>query len=386
MATLLKWSDFLTSVGPFLGKDKPLDSLKLAGFTLSGEVAKGFDQPPPRPAFGPNALAVLESAYGTAPPITLNVGRSPIAPPPPPPPPQPSGFRAALSGKLSILNDVLAEMWRVRTIPRELTADQTGHLVTVSVLDEACTGVPPDSTLGNLAITTPPVAFRSNTTKRNVRVDVPFSLPLQPSGVSLRGILHVEVLLKFEQKFDPPAGPRVHLSRESIDGLTVSLELSPSSDLQLRSEDKRGPLEGRIQRALVFAATDLFFNRDTLSFPGSVVVSNSFPNSRVEITQMAGVTVRAAGAEFVVVGVNVTDEQPNTNAANLDTEQLPQGASNLHARIDQALATDALQAIVRSGDLARFINRAVQRHIPGPNIVGRRRRHHVRGWLPAAGG
>src|SRR5262249_14792057 len=54
----------------------------------------------------------------------------------------------------------------------------------------------------------------------------------------------------------------------------------------------------------------------------------------------------------------------------LRTGELPTGiTNNIHAIVDQEFATDALSAIITSGDLADFINRAIARHVPVVDIV-----------------
>jgi hypothetical protein len=365
MAAVSTWSDFLASVRPFLNHASPLESLKQGGFVLGGPVANAFEQPAQHPAFGPDALAVLSAAYGPPPPIDLHLVSQPVEPP------QKAraagGFRAVASADLAVLNEVFAEMWSVRTIPNELTAEDTGKVLTVADLQDACTGVPPNAVLGNLAITSPPVAFPSTITPLNLRLDVPFNLPVD-AFASLRGVAHVEQPLEFENRFPKDATrPRIGLSLVAIERLDVNLEISASSALQLRSEEKRRPLELKIASVLRVVALELLVPGGTLSAPGDVSISNSFPNSRVDVSQIGMVSVNSGSKNFVIAGINVVDQQP-IDPSKLMSEQLPTGANNLHAVIDQSFASDALLAVVRSGDLARFINRAVRRHVSASEI------------------
>jgi hypothetical protein len=271
-----------------------------------------------------------------------------------------------VSADLAVLNEVLAELWRVRTIPNELDAEKTGQVLTLADLQDACTGVPPNAVLGNLSITSPPVAFPSTITPLNLRLDLPFNLPVD-TFPSLRGVAHVEQPLGFVNTFVAPGRPRIGLTLEAIGGLDVHLEISGFSALQLRSEAKRRPLELKVAQVLRLVAQDLLVPGATLSAPGSVSISNSFPNSRVDVSQIGMVSVKSGSKDFVIAGINVVVPQP-VDPSQLTPEQLPNGANNIHGVIDQSFASDALQAAVRSGDLARFINRVVQRHVSASEI------------------
>jgi hypothetical protein len=367
MAAVSTWSDFLTSIRPFLNHANPLESLKQGGFVLGGPVAKAFNQPAVPPAFGPNGLAVLSAAYGPPPPINLHLGRK--KPEPKTKVQAAGGFRAVASADLAMLNEVLSELWRVNTIPDQLTAEQTGKVLTLADLEDACTGVPPNAGLGNLVITGPPVAFPSSVTPLNLRLDLPFNLPVDALFSSLRGIAHVEVPLGLENRFPKDATrPRIGLSLAAIAQIDVHLEVSPFSALQLRSEAKRRPLEQKLALTMQRVALALLVPGGTLSAPGDVSISNSFPNSRVDASQVGMVSIHAGSKDVVIAGINVIDPQP-IDASQLTSVPLPSGTNNLHAVIDQSFASDALQAIVRSGDLERFINRVVQRHVSASHIV-----------------
>ena len=339
--------------------------MKQAGFGFGGEVAKAFTQPIPRPAFGPNALSLLQATYGPPPPITLRVVRRPVvrAQPALPLKLSSSGFRAVASGDLAVLNEVLTELWHVRTIPNQLTPGQTAKVITLADLQDACTGVPPNPVLGSLAITAPPVASPSTVTPLSLHVAVPFNLPVEAGAASLRGVAHLEQPLGFENKRkfagDPP---RIGLTLDAVNTLSVRLEISGFSLLQPRSEDKRRLLEQKVAKALRAVWLSSFVPNGTLSIPGDVSISNSYPNSKVEVSQIGVACIRAGSKDFVIAGINVEDNQP-TDPSKLVTESLPDGKHNLHAVVDQKFATDTLSSIIRSGDLAAFINRIVERHV-----------------------
>lgn len=361
MSTINTWNDFVSSVGPFIPNPRPLDALKQAGFTLGGEVAKAFaQQPPPVHSFGPGAFQALEAVVGQAPKISLHVGRSLDVQPK-----SLGGFRAVGSADMTILNDVLAELWRVRTIPQQLTDEQTGQVLTLADLKDACTGVPSDAVLGQLGITAPPVASASTVTPLNLHLTAPFNLPVQAaSPASLRGVVHVELPLGFENKAQLNETERhVRLTLDAIGALKAQLEVSSASVLQFRSDAKRKALEQKLEPVLRKVLTFLYYEKSALAFPGDVTVSSSFPNSKVDITDIGAVSIRKANKDFLVVGINIVSSQ-GTQPAALVPAELPTAANNLHAVADESFASDALSAIIKSGDLAAFINRVVARHIP----------------------
>src|SRR5207249_838326 len=88
---------------------------------------------------------------------------------------------------------------------------------------------------------------------------------------------------------------------------------------------------------------------------------SKFPNSILKVVQVGAVTVRQGGRDFAIVGLNVKHAHPVDPAA-LATEALPGSLLNLHTVIDQQFASDALAAVISSGDLAAFINRVLERH------------------------
>jgi hypothetical protein len=362
---LSTFDDFLGSVGPFLTVRNPLEALKQAGFVLGGDLARAFDRSAPPPFFGPDALARLQAVFGPPPPISLHVGRQPILPPSPP---NPGGFRAVVSARLEVLNSVLAELWRVGTIPQEFTADQTAEVVTIEDLRDACTGVPDPAELGHLALTQPPVASPGRLTPLDMHFAIPFNLPVDAGFTSLRGTVQLEQPLGFEIAF-PDGRSRIRLTGDAIDNLKVQLEISPLSALQLRSEEKRAALERKIVAAMGAVWRSLFLQHLTLAFPAGIEISNSFPNSRVDISQLGVATLHAGGGDFVIAGINVESNPTTDDPTVLVNAPLPHGASNLHAVILQSFATDALSAAITSGDMEAFINRVVQRHVDASHIA-----------------
>ena len=72
-------------------------------------------------------------------------------------------------------------------------------------------------------------------------------------------------------------------------------------------------------------------------------------------------SIRKANKDFLVVGINIVSSQ-GTQPAALVPAELPTAANNLHAVADEELRGDALSAIIKSGDLAAFINRVVAAH------------------------
>jgi len=340
---------------------RPLDALKQAGFTLTGEVATSFaHQPPPAHSFGPGAFQTLAAVVGQVPHISLHIGHRPEI--------QArslGGFGAVCSADLTVLNDVLAELWRVRTIPQQLTDEQTTQVLTLSDLTAACTGVPDDAVLGHLAITSPPVAAASSVTPLNLHLAVPFNFPVQAAGpASLRGVVHVEQPLGFvNQAGLNDTELRVRLSLDAINTLTARLEIGSGSVLQFRSDATRKAIEQKLEPVLRRVLTFLFYDRSLLAFPGAIAVSSTFPNSKVDITDIGAVSIRKADKDFVAVGINVVTSQPHHQAA-LTSAELPVAPNNVHAVADERFATNALSAIIKSGDLAAFINRAIGRHTP----------------------
>ena len=91
--------------------------------------------------------------------------------------------------------------------------------------------------------------------------------------------------------------------------------------------------------------TFLYYEKSALAFPGNITVSSSFPNSKVDITDIGAVSIRKANKDFLVVGINIVSSQ-GTQPAALVPAELPTAANNLHAVADESFASDALSAII----------------------------------------
>lgn len=356
------WPDFLGSVGPYLTANDPLAAMKQAGIQLGGEVAQAFGNGVVRPVFGAGTLAALTAAYGPPPVVNLHVGRT--KPAAARPADILGGFSAVAAADLAILNQVMAELWLVKTIPQEFSQSLTSAVLTLADLKAACTGVPADAVLGNLQLTAPPAASSSIVTPLNLHFEISFNLPVESTGAaSLFGVVHVELPLQFKSD-TVTLQPAV----DGIQALTAKLDISPGSVLQLQSEATRALLESKFTAALQIVLTYVFA---VLAIPASVGVSNTFPNSEVSITQIGATCIHNGAKDFLVAGINIGALQ-TVGAYGLVAAQLPAGSNNIHAVTNGDFATEALASIIQSGDLASYFNRIVARHAPfglAPPIV-----------------
>jgi hypothetical protein len=356
------WTDFLGSVGPYLTANDPLAAMKQAGIELGGEVALAFGNGTARPVFGAGALAALTAAYGPPPLVNLHVGR--MKPAAARPTDILGGFSAVAAADLAVLNQVMAELWRVKTIPQEFNQSLTSAVLTLDDLKAACTGVPADAALGNLQVTAPPVASSSIVSPLNLHFEISFNLPVESTGpASLLGVVHVEQPLQF--KSDTVT---LQPTEDGIQGLTAKLDISPTSALQLQSEAMRAPLESKFAAALRTVWRYVF---SILQIPARVGVSNTFPNSEVTITQIGAACIHNGAKDYLVAGINIGPLQ-TVGAYGLVAAQIPAGSNNIHAVTNADFATEALASIIQSGDLASYFNRIIARHVPfglAPPIV-----------------
>jgi hypothetical protein len=236
----------------------------------------------------------------------------------------------------------------------------------VARLRELCNGLPDDAQTGQLRIPAPLTASPSTVDTLNLHLEIPFVLPVVASTPAfLRGALGVEVPLIFEVS----AEPRIRLQADVPSLITGTLTVSPLSEMQPRSEQATLDLAQEFTHGVSEA---LFLLIDKLTVRADVSVGTSFPNSRVVVTQVGAATIRHAGQDLVVVGVNVV----NPGAVNPDRSQLlsPEVAAapdNLHVSFDEAFAGDALDSVIKSGDLATYLNDFIDRHSPvtAPRIV-----------------
>jgi hypothetical protein len=356
MSRISRWNDLVTAIGPHLMTDNPLDSLRSSGVEFDGEVAAALNTSSSTPPSHRELMARLRATYGVL-PTTLHVGRAPQEPPPT----KTTGFALVATTHLSVLNDVLAEMWRVGTIPHELTDAQTNQVVELGQLRATCSGVPDDAELGHLQFTSPPVVAASSISQRNVRLDVMFNLPLlgsQPTRLS--GVLRMEVGLDF-QVHDSVVRPAFG----GVNEAPGSLEIHALSPVRPASEQSRQLLETKFVNAGRIGLLGLTQGPDApVQFKVSIPVHKSrFPNSTIDITQMAAVTIRQSGRDYAVIGVNV-EQVRDVNPVGLIGQLTPTAPNTLRAVVDEQFASDALSAIIASGDLAAFFNRVIARHSP----------------------
>jgi hypothetical protein len=359
MKTISDWPDFVSSIGPYLTKNDPLAAMKQAGIQLGGDVAKAIGTAKVTPLFGAGTLDALTAVYGPPPNVNLYVGRSkPTNPAIPPRTGVLGGFSAVGAADLTVLNQVIAELWRVKTIPQQFSDSVTNHVLTLNDLKATCTGIPADAVLGGLQLTTPPVASSSTITPLNLHFEINFNLPVQTTGAaSLRGVFHVEQPLTLHVT----PQDTLELTAEAIGALKVTLDVSSVSFLQLQSAASKAVLEGKFVSALQQVWTFLFLT--SLKIPAQVGVTNTFPNSKVEITQIGAACVHDGTKNFLVAGINVGAPQ-TTSASGLTSAAIPLGSNNIHAVSNEAFATDSLAALIKSGDLAEYFNRIIARHVP----------------------
>lgn len=352
MRTLTNWTEFLGAIEPFLTSPRPLEALKQAGFRLGDTIAEAFQRRRPLHGVGPAMLERLERTDGPA-PRPRKVAR------------RPRGYRATASADMTVLNEILAELWRVGTIPQTLDDRLTADVITIDDLGGICPDVPDGATLGNLRITSPPVASASRVSPRNIHFAVGFLLPLPGSlPAYLEGAIHAELPLDFQIVWINDER-RIRLTLDAIDSLTVTVDVGLTSTVRPKPDGGLAVLAQSFATALQRGLRHLIYDQARLTAPAATPISSRFPNSRVTITQVGMVTVRSGGHDYVIAGVNV-DNVRETDSSALVAEELPVAPHNVHGAIDQDFATDALSAVIESGDLAAFFNRVVARHLSSP--------------------
>jgi hypothetical protein len=345
-------ADLMAALEPFLSEARPLEAAERAGVELPPDLADGEWEKRATSPFPADLVAALAVNHGPPPPLRVSVqaraASSIVA----------GGYLLAASTRLSVLDQVLSELWRVETIPRELS--ESVVFLRFDELQTNCNNVPADGTVGAPQLPSPPTVSASSVRPTNVHVDVVFRLPVLVSGeeaAALSGVLGLEVPLDFDVRQD-----FVQLTEFAIEGVTGSLTIDGTSTITPQSEAARGALEGLlVPRArgvfAVLAAT-------TLRFPAAMPIQKKrYPNSFLRIVQAGAVTVRADGRDFAKVGINVQNRHL-VNPSGLTAVGLPRRGSNLHAIVDEKFASDALSSIIASGDLAAFINRVLARHSP----------------------
>jgi hypothetical protein len=366
MRTLTKQAEFLDAVQPFLASSNPVEAMKQAGFTLTGELGQLTDAGPSIPVADARLIEHLRSTYGPPPPARVAFRQvRPIVP-------IGSGYRATVSAELGLLNEVLAELWRVQTIPNEFSQNQTrDHLITVTELRALCDGVPADATEATFRITTPPIASTTNMSPGTIHVDIGFQVALNSAtSASLVGVIGAEVPLDLEVRSLPrdindpngPLLPRIRLTVGAIQGLTAAVTVGPGSSVQPKAGGL-APFNHKCAVALQGALLYLIYEKQKLLIPAQIGLGSTFPNSQVAVSQAGAVTVSAGGRDFAIAGINVGAVHPVDPSA-LVTGELPAGSTNVHGAIDQSFATDVLSAAIDSGDMAAFFNRIVERSSP----------------------
>jgi hypothetical protein len=350
------WNDFADAIGPHLTADNPLASLAASGVQLAGEVGAALSDAAHLHPPGELLMASLRQDYEVV-PASLSIGRRRRQEPPPT---KTTGFAFVATADLAVANDALAELYRVGTIPHELSDGLTAQLANLDLLRETCAGVPDDAKLGRLRVTQAPTVAASSVTQRQIRIALPFALPLAGSQpASLSGVLRLEVPLEFnvsEANVTP-------FSR----GVTAgTLEIASASTVRPLSEQARRRLEQRFVSGAASAFPLLTQGEHApLRFSVSIPVGKArFPNSTIDITQLAAVTIRQSGRDYLVAGLNV-EHVREVDPIKLIGQLAPAGASNIRAVVDEQFASDALSSAIASGDLAAFINRVVHRHAHG---------------------
>jgi hypothetical protein len=345
--------DVVTALRPFASEAQPLEAARLAGVALPielRETAAGT-------RFPPGLAASLEREFGPAPPVTVDVvprADAALAA---------SGYAIAASTDLSVLNEILAELWRVDTIPNRLTAAETAALVTIAELRATCDGVPPSGAPGVLELSRPPTALASTASSTNLHLVVAFRLPVLAGGeetAALSGTLALEVPLgEFYVDTEGWVSPSLTSSAEA----TGILQVDPTSTITPSSETARAVLESHMMQGVRAALVQLF--AVTLRFKAKIPIhKRRFPNSFLQVRQVGAATCREGSRDFVVVGINVQPPQHPVSPPALAGIPLPDTAQRLHVVAAESFGTDALASVVKSGDLAAFINRVIARHAP----------------------
>jgi hypothetical protein len=359
MARINTWTDFLKAVQPHLLASDPLGDLRAAGDELDGEVAAALERGRTSRALDPDVLSRLREAYGPLPAVSVQLGHPPLDVPSPV---STTGYAAVATVEMLVLNAVLAELYRVGTIPHQLTRDQTDRIITDTKLRELCTGVPDDVEMPVLSFAGPPVASASSISQRHIHLSVECVMQFfsETSSAVFIGTVGLEIPLDFQV-----LSAVVRPSHDAIQGLTGTLTIGGFSHVRPRSD----AAHQQLQTAFVEAARSAFLVLiPALSFTASLPVNKSrFPNSTIDVTQVGAVSIRQSIQQslhdYVVVGFNV-ERLRDTDPIGLIGQPVPVPPHTIHTEIDQQFATDALASIITSGDLGAFLTRVAVRNIP----------------------
>jgi hypothetical protein len=351
--------EVIAELAPFLSAPRALEAAERAGVKLpAGLVERAREAKTGKP-FPPELVDSLAAEFGPAPPVRVSVQPRTVAAL------SASGYALVASTDLSVLGDVLSELWRVGTIPHQLSKHLTDELLSVAELEANCSNVPAGGEPGLLELSSPPAVSASTVTNANLHLDLAFRLPVLIDGqeaAALTGAFGLEVLLEFEVV----GVGVVQLSQAVIQTLTGTLTIDGSSTIRPQSEAARATLESLIVPRL---RTALLFLLPTLSFQAAIPIQKSrYPNSVLRVVQVGAVTLREGGRDFAIVGVNVQNSRPVDQLA-LTAVPLPGPDLNLHAVVDEQFASDALSTVITSGDLAAFFNRVLARHSHGLKLA-----------------
>ena len=368
MPALSNFPDLLAAVSPYLTSAQPIAAMQADGFTFDGEVGETLARRIPARPLTPAVLQRLEQTFGPPLPTHLHVGRLPSPPPAPPPA---SGFSGVAALRLDAVNPVLAELWNVGTIPRQLTASLTAGIIDLPTLRQLCDNVPTasDASLGQLQIASPPV-LRASTSNGNIHVDIEFELPvLGAQPASFKGAVHIEIPLGLDN-YDEGGLWRLRLALDAsgASGAVTALQVAADSVIVPNSSASQSKIEtaysGGVQDVLKY-----FSANSTLSIPAEFKFSSSFPNTVLQIVQQGAVTIEKDNQSFVILGFNVSPKQ-TVDASALVGANTPVSPFDTHLELVEACANDILNAFIQSGDLGAFVSRFVGRHTDnlGPGI------------------
>jgi hypothetical protein len=365
MKNVSTFADFLSTVTPYLTLPQPLPAMRAAGIVFSGEVEAALERSHPASPIDPSVLPALEKIYGPPPKLNVNVAQQ-AAPEAkrPAAPLATGGFRAVASATVAPVNDLLAELWRVKVIPDSIAPDVAAAAITIADLEANCSGVPAGASIGDLLLTAPPLIRASAVSTNNVQFDVTFTLSIlaaQPS--QLTGTVHVQMPLDFQTFLDANGKERLWPSQNAIDGLTATLDVDASSQVQPRSAGNAANLAQIAGHAASAVLFNLVFVRNILTIPAEVPLPHRFPDSKVTISQAGAVTVRSNGTDYIIAGINVQNTQI-VDANQLINVPLPTGANNIHAEANDDFAGDVLSALITSHGLEKYINGFAERHSP----------------------
>ena len=361
MPTITSLEELLASLSPYLKSAQPLEAMKKAGFTFTGEVGRAVDSL--RYVIDPATAERLEKELASHLPIRLRIGETTKPSVPPVSRVVVGGFRAAGSIDLDSVNPVIDELYRVGTIPNALSASETTGHIDLSKLSQYCANVPtaPDATLGGLEILTAPLVSASTVSTGNLNMVCEIKLPVLGSHPSFfQAKLNVEIPIGTLYIFPRIKDGRLRFSIAG-DEAQATLVVNPVSEIVPRSPADLDTLNNLVTTAVqpVLGAYCGPFN-GTLSLPAELTLS-SFPNTHFTLSQAGGATVQSGQKSFLILGVNIGNGQ-TVDPTQLTTVATPVAPFAFHGEIDEAFAADALTAVINSGDLAAYINRIASRH------------------------